>query len=92
MHNRDCREVKLLSFRDLKKIFNSSFKGKHHFTFIPSKLKITAQKSLSRTVIVTLLNLKFIGIFTTVMVNKIFIGIMPYHVIIGEKGILKNNN
>ena len=85
IQNRDCREVSLLNFKELKNIFKDNFKGKFEISFIPSKLKVTAQKSLLRKIIIFFLSNKFFGSVVSYILNKILISIMPYHVIIAKK-------
>jgi len=85
IQNRDCREVSLLNFRELRDIFSNNFKGRFDISFIPSKLKKTAQKSFIRKVIIFFLSNKFFGLVVSYILNKILISIMPYHVIIAQK-------
>ena len=85
LQNRDCRDVSLLNFKELKKIFNENFQGKSNITFIPSKLKKTAQPGYIRKIIIFFLSNKLFGSLFSIIINKILIGIMPYHVIIAKK-------
>jgi len=82
---RDCREVSLLSLSELKKIINLNFVGDYHFAFLPSKLKKTANKSFIRKTITYLINLPLLGTVFNFLINNLLIGIMPYHVVIGNK-------
>jgi len=82
---RDCREVSLISLNQLRKILNLNFEGDYHFTFLPSKLKKTANNSPIRKVITYLLNFPILGSFFAFLINKLLIGIMPHHVVIGNK-------
>lgn len=82
---RDCREVSLISLNQLRKIFNLNFEGDYHFAFLPSKLKKTANNSPIRKVITYLLNFPILGSFFAFLINKLLIGIMPHHVVVGNK-------
>ena len=82
---RDCNEVSLINLIELKKLFKLNFSGKYYFTFLPSKLKETALKSPVRKIIVYLLNNKITGKIINFLINKLFIFVMPYHVVISKK-------
>ena len=81
----DCRDVSLLSLKELKNIFYKNFKGNSKLTFLPSKLKKTAQTSFIRKIIVFLISNRVFGSIFLFIFNKLLIGIMPYHVIIAKK-------
>ena len=81
----DCRDVSLLNLKELKNIFYKNFDGDSRLTFLPSKLKKTAQTSIIRKIIVFLISNKILGSIFSFLINKLFIGIMPYHVIIAKK-------
>jgi ubiquinone/menaquinone biosynthesis C-methylase UbiE len=85
LQNRDCRDVSLLNFKELKNIFNKNFYGKSEITFLPSNLKKTAQQGYLRKIIIYFLNNKFLGSFFSYIINRTLIAIMPYHVIIARK-------
>ena len=52
MQKRDCREVSLLGFKELKDIFKANFSGYFQITFLPSKLKRAAQAGYLRKIII----------------------------------------
>ena len=81
----DCRDVSLLNLKELKNIFYKNFDGDSRLTFLPSKLKKTAQTSLIRKIIVFLISNRILGSIFSFLINKLFIGIVPYHVIIAKK-------
>lgn len=83
--NRDCREVVPLSLTEIKKIIKANFNGKFHISFIPSKLRDTSQSGFLRKIVTFVLNRRFAGKIFSVLINKIFLGIMPYHVVLAKK-------
>ena len=82
---RDCREVSLISLSELKKIIHLNFVGDYYFAFLPSKLKKTANNSFIRKAITYFINLSLLGSFFSFLINRLLIGIMPHHVVIGNK-------
>lgn len=88
---RDCTEVVPLSLNELKKIIQINFKGKFNISFIPSKLKQTSQSGFIRSLILSILKQKLIGRIFSLFLNKIFLGIMPYHVVLAKKSDQKTN-
>jgi len=85
IQNRDCRDVSLLNFKELKTIFKKNFIGKSQITFLPSSLNKSVQKGYIRKIVIYFLNNKFTGYLFSYIINKVLIGIMPYHVIIAKK-------
>tara|TARA_B100000575_G_scaffold279920_1_gene268805 strand:+ start:5138 stop:6220 length:1083 start_codon:yes stop_codon:yes gene_type:complete len=83
--NIDCDIVSLISLRQLKKILKENFLGQFHISFLPSSIKKSAQGGKIRSIIIYCLNNKLIGLFFNLLINKILISLMPYHVVIAKK-------
>lgn len=85
LQNRDCRDVIPLSLSELKKIIKQNFSGKFYISFLPSKLKETAQKGLLRKLVLFILKSSIFGFLFSLLINKILLVIMPYHIVIAKK-------
>ena len=85
LNKENLEYVSLLNLKELKNIFYKNFNGDSRVTFLPAKLKKTAQTSTIRKIVVFLISNRILGSIFLYIINKLFIGIMPYHVIIAKK-------
>jgi ubiquinone/menaquinone biosynthesis C-methylase UbiE len=78
--NRDPNTVSLLTLSQLKKLIKCSFNENFQVTFIPRHLKSSISGGAIRKVIVGLLNTPILGIVINLLLNKLLLTVMPYHV------------
>ena len=79
---RDINEVSLRSLSELRKLAFPHFGEDSHFSFIPRRMDKTVTGGLMRNLLVWCLNQNILGAATNLVINKIFLGIMPYHVLL----------
>ena len=78
--NRDPNTVSLLTLSQLKKLIKLSFNENFEVSFIPRHLKNSISGGAIRKVIVGLLNTPILGIAINLLLNKLLLAVMPYHV------------
>lgn len=78
--SRDPNTVSLLTLSQLKKLIKCSFNENFQVTFIPRHLKSSISGGAIRKVIVSLLNTPILGIVINLLLNKLLLTVMPYHV------------
>jgi SAM-dependent methyltransferase len=78
--NRDISEVSLLSLGELRAIIATFFPDRFQLSFIPRTLRETATGGAIRTGIVKALNSRIGGGAANLLMNRMLLGIMPYHV------------
>jgi ubiquinone/menaquinone biosynthesis C-methylase UbiE len=77
---RDPDAVSLLSLRELRALLASQFGNLANVAFVPRHLHRTVTGGTIRALIVAGLNSRLFGDITHFIINKVFLGIMPYHV------------
>lgn len=80
MQKRDIDDISLLSLGELRELAVQQFGKDIIITFIPRYLKNTVMGGVVRNVLVKGLNSKIFGEAVNIIVNRIALGLMPYHV------------
>lgn len=84
--NRSIDEISLLSLGELRTLAAGVFGKNIAISFIPRHLSTTATGGFIRNTLVRGLNSRFLGAATDLLVNKLLLGVMPYHVALCRKG------
>ncbi len=79
---RDIDEISLRSLSELRELASPHFGENIHVSFIPRRMDKTVTGGLIRNFLVWCLNQTVLGAPTNLVINKIFLGIMPYHVLL----------
>jgi SAM-dependent methyltransferase len=82
LRNINIDDVNLRSLAELKTIADSVLSDKYFISFIPEKLNRTATGGTGRKLLLLLLNSNIFGFLVNFLINRAFLGVMPYHVII----------
>ncbi len=83
---RSIDDISLLSLGELRKLVAGQFGEGVHISFIPRRLKSTVTGGGIRNLLVKLLNSKVFGAATDLLINKVVLGVMPYHAVVCFKG------
>jgi len=79
---RSIDDISLLSLGELRKLMAGQFGEGVHVSFIPRHLSNAVTGGGIRNLLVKLLNSKVFGAATDLLINKIVLGIMPYHAVV----------
>ena len=82
---RDIDDIKLRSLGELRRLVRNNFHGRTIYAFIPRRLRHTATGGTLRTTLTRLLNLPAVGGAADFTINRMALGVMPYHVVLGAK-------
>lgn len=82
---RDVDDIKLRSLGELRRLVSNNFDGRTIYSFIPRRLRHTVTGGTIRTTLTSLLNLPGLGGAANFAINRIALGLMPYHVVLGAK-------
>jgi ubiquinone/menaquinone biosynthesis C-methylase UbiE len=79
---RSIDDISLLSLSELRKLVASQFGENFIISFIPRYLNKTITGGFIRNILVGSLNSRILGPATNILVNRILLGLMPYHVVL----------
>ena len=79
---RSIDDISLLSLSELRKLVASQFDENFIISFIPRYLNKTITGGFIRNILVGSLNSRILGPATNILVNRILLGLMPYHVVL----------
>lgn len=84
--HRDIDEISLLSLGELRELAADQFGEDVRISFIPRYLNKTVTGGYIRNILVRSLNSRLFGPITNLLVNRVLLGLMPYHAAICFKG------
>jgi len=82
---RDIDNISLRSLGELRRLISDNFDGLTKYSFIPRRLRHTQTGGFIRTSLTRMLNLPGLGRVADFAINRMALGLMPYHVVLGAK-------
>lgn len=83
--NRDISDISLRSLGELRSLARNAFGTNVAASFIPRQLQQTATGGMMRGLITSILKTPVLGGAFHLLINRMALGVMPYHVLICEK-------
>lgn len=83
--NQNIDDIRLLSLTQLRKMTRKTFGSEQVITFLPRRLSDTTSGGLIRNVITRAMNLPVIDDLANFILNRLALGIMPYHVVLAAR-------
>lgn len=80
--NRSIDDISLRTLGEFRTMLGRQAWSKCKVTFVPRRLQRTVNEGAVRYAVVKMLNIKLMGKYFDALINKIFLGVMPYHVAI----------
>ena len=74
--------LRLRSLRELR-AWGSRHFARHHLYMVPRRLTSTARGGPARRLIKTLLAVPVVGAITDLLINRVLLAVMPYHIMVG---------